>query len=230
MLTREILKTISGFSGILPIVFFLVFYKRNNERKLWVIFVYVLLSFITDFLLGSVPKNSPEKFYIFSLFTAIEYGLFSAFLYMNLKSKKLRTFVVAAAPLFYGLVIYFFFHHNQTNDFDAIPASLESMLVIIFCVCFFFEQIMDMEVSFIYSSKTFWIVVALLVYMSAVFFLFISSEFFTTEERKAYWFINFISNIIKHILLASAFIMPNQKPKPTDQDLSYDELFQKPAL
>jgi hypothetical protein len=68
------------------------------------------------------------------------------------------------------------------------------------------------------------------VYMSAVFFLFISSEFFTTEERKAYWFINFISNIIKHILLASAFIMPNQKPKPTDQDLSYDELFQKPAL
>jgi restriction endonuclease S subunit len=87
-----------------------------------------------------------------------------------------------------------------------------------------------MEVSFIYSSKTFWIIVAILIYMSATFFLFISSEYITQEERKSYWFINSISNIIKNLLLAIAFIIPNYKPKPFT-DFPYDEdLFEKPAV
>jgi hypothetical protein len=133
-------------------------------------------------------------------------------------------------PVFLILALYFIFNKNKSNDFDAIPASLESTLIIIFCVCFFFEQIRDMEVSFIYSSKTFWIIVAILIYMSATFFLFISAQYFTQEERKAYWFINFISNVIKNILLAIAFIMPNYKPRPFNESPFDEELFEKPAI
>lgn len=229
MLTKEILKTLSTFSGILPIVFFLTFLKRNNEKRLWVIFVYVALSFLTDQTLSILPKQAPIKFYIFSFFTVMEYTLFSIFLYLNFKSTKIKRFIIGASPLFYISVLYYVFNRNQSNNFDAIPASIESMLIIIFCVCFFFEQIRDMEVSFIYSSKTFWIIVAILVYMSATFFLFISTEYFTQEERKAYWFINFISNIIKHIFLTIAFIIPNYKPRAFDERSFDEELFEKPA-
>jgi hypothetical protein len=87
-----------------------------------------------------------------------------------------------------------------------------------------------MEISFIYASKTFWIIVAILVYMSATFFLFVSAEFLTQQERAAYWFINLISNLIKNILLTIAFIMPNYKPRPLDERPYDEELFEKPAL
>ena len=230
MLTKEILKALSIISGILPIIFFLIFLKRNRERKLWVAFVYVSLSFLTDFTLSLFPKDAPVKFYMFSFFTVMEYSIFSFFFYLSFKSKLIKKLIIVAAPLFLILVLYYVFNKTQSNNFDAIPASLESILIIIFCVCFFFEQIRDMEVSFIYSSKTFWIIVAILIYMSATFFLFISSEYITQEERKSYWFINSISNIIKNLLLAIAFIIPNYKPKPFT-DFPYDEdLFEKPAV
>lgn len=229
MLSKDILKTLSIISGILPIVFFLLFLKRNKERKLWVVFIYVTLSYLTDFTLSTLPRNAPVKFYLFSFFTVIEYTLFSLFLYLSFKSKRIKQVIVGAAPLFILLVLYHFFNKNKSNNFDAIPASLESILIIIFCVCFFFEQIRDMEVSFVYSSKTFWIIVAILIYMSATFFLFISTVYFTQEERKAYWFINYFSNILKNLLLAIAFIIPNYKPK-SFADHPYDEgLFEKPA-
>lgn len=230
MLTKDILKSLSILSGILPIIFFLIFLKRNNERKLWVVFIYVALSFLTDSTLSELPPNSPMKFYVFSFFTVMEYTLVSLFLYFSFKSKRIKQIIVGAAPVFILLVLYYLFNKNKSNNFDAIPASLESILIIVFCVCFFFEQIRDMEVSFVYSSKTFWIVVAILIYMSATFFLFISTQYFTQEERKAYWFINYISNIIKNALLAVAFIIPNYKPK-SFADRPYDEgLFEKPVV
>lgn len=230
MFTKNILKALSGFSGILPIVFFLLFLKRNNEKKLWVIFLYVVLSFLTDVTAGSLPDHSQTKFYVFSFFTIIEYTLFSIFLYLNFKSKKLRWMILAALPLFYMLAGYYILNKDQSKLFDAVPASLESIMMIIFCVSFFFEQITDVEVSFIYSSKTFWIIVAIMVYSAATFFLFVSAEFLTQEERKAYWFINLISNIIKNLLLTIAFIIPNHKPQPISESRYDDELFQKPAL
>ncbi|WP_276481898.1 hypothetical protein [Paraflavitalea pollutisoli] len=138
--------------------------------------------------------------------------------------------ILAALPLFYILAGYYILNKDQSKLFDAVPASLESILMIIFCVSFFFEQITDVEVSFIYSSKTFWIIVAIMVYSSATFFLFVSAEFLTQEERKAYWFINLISNIIKNLLLTIAFIIPNHKPQPISERRYDDELFQKPAL
>jgi magnesium-transporting ATPase (P-type) len=147
-----------------------------------------------------------------------------------MSTKLIKQIIVGAAPLFLLLVLYSLFNKNQSNNFDAIPASIESILIIIFCVCFFFEQIREMEVSFVYSSKTFWIIVAILIYMSATFFLFVSTQYFTQEERKAYWFINYISNIIKNLLLATAFIIPNPKPKPFADRPYDDELFERPAI
>jgi hypothetical protein len=66
--------------------------------------------------------------------------------------------------------------------------------------------------------------------MSATFFLFISTMYFTPEERKAYWFINYISNIIKNLLLAIAFIIPNYKPKPISDSPFDEEMFERPAV
>lgn len=139
-------------------------------------------------------------------------------------------FILGGLPLFYIVALYYIFNKDQSKNFDAVPASLESILIIIFCVTFFFEQMRDMDVPFVYSSKTFWITVAILVYMSATFFLFVSAEFLTQQERQKYWFINLISNLIKNLLLTIAFIMPNHKPSPLSERPYDDELFERPAL
>lgn len=193
--------------------------------------MYIILSLLTDLTNGFLPDNSQTKFFFFSFFTVVEYTLFTIFLSFNFKSKKIKKLILFVLPLFYAILLYYIFNKDRSNNFDAIPAALESILIIIFCVIFFFEQIRDMEVSFIYSSKTFWIIVAILVYMSATFFLFISAEFVSQEERRSYWFINSISNLLKNVLLAVAFIIPNYEPRPLAERPFNDELFEydKPA-
>lgn len=227
-MTQDILKILSVFSGLLPIVLFLVFLRRNKGGKLWVIFLYVILSFIVDIAFSTIPSNDElSEFYLYSFFTIVEFSLFTAFIFLQIKSKPIRWFIVVSAVIFYGYAFYNIIN-RPNKSFDSRSASVESVLVILFCILFFFEQMRNPEVSFIYSSKVFWITTAVLLYLAATLFLFISTEYFTMEEKDAYWSINFISNILKNVLLSIAFILPKHKaPPPSDMDL-YNKAFAPP--
>lgn len=227
-MVQDILKIISVFSGLLPIVLFLVFFRKNKEGKLWVIFLYAILSIFFDAAFSTVNEGEDQaEFYLFSLFTIVEFSLFTAFIFLQIKSKSIRWFIVASAILFYGFAIYNFVN-GPKKSFDTLPASIECVLVILYCILCFFEQMRNPEVSFIYSSKVFWITTAILLYLAATLFLFISTAYFTLEERAIYWSINFISNILKNILLSIAFILPKHKsPPPSNHDL-YNKAFAPP--
>jgi hypothetical protein len=227
-LTQDILKIISVFSGLLPIVLFLVFLKRNREGKLWVIFLYAILSVVTDIAFSTIPDGADQaEFYLFSFFTIIEFSIFTIFIFLQIKSRSIKWFISISAILFYGFAFYNIIY-RPNKSFDSLPASVESVLVILYCIFFFFEQIRNPEVSFIYSSKVFWITTAVLLYLAATLFLFISTAYFTMQERDAYWSINFISNILKNVLLSIAFILPKHKsPPPSERDL-YNKAFAPP--
>lgn len=223
----DILKIISVLSGVLPIVSFLVFIKRNGERKLWVIFLYTVLSFFTDAAFSAIPQGADAEFYLFSFFTIVEFSIFTIFIFLQIKSKAIKWFFIGSSCLFYGFAIINIIN-RQNNSFDSLPASIESVLVILFCILFFYEELKNTDVTFIYSSKVFWVTTAVLIYLAATLFLFISTAYFTMEERDAYWSINYISNILKNILLTIAFILPRPKIRtPMDTD-PYNKAFSPP--
>jgi hypothetical protein len=140
---------------------------------------------------------------------------------------SVKWFIGAISIGFFGFAIYNM-TRGQSNNFDSLSASVECVLVILFCIFFFAEEIKNPEVSFIYSSKVFWVTTAVLLYLAATLFLFISAPYFTEEQKDSYWSINFISNILKNILLSIAFILPKHKsPPPSDRDL-YNKAFAPP--
>ena len=144
-------------SSLLPIIFFLLFLNRNKGGKLWVIFLYTVLSFVTD-ILGSIFLH----YNLFDrVFTVIEYTFVSIFLYFNYQSIRIKQFVILGSFTFVGFVIY-----NEIkgadHKFDTLPASVESILIICYCILFFYELLKSPENNFIYSSKKSWIVIAIL--------------------------------------------------------------------
>lgn len=225
---KDILRDISVLSGLLPIILFLVFLRRNRQKKLWVIFLYTVLSLITDITFRNLPPGDEKaEFYLFSFFTLIEYSIFTTFIFLQISSKGVKWFIASISMAFYAFAIYNIIK-GQSSNFDSLSASVECVLVILFCIFFFAEEIKNPEISFIYSSKAFWVTTAILLYLAATLFLFISAGFFTQEEMNAYWSINFISNILKNILLSIAFILPKHKsPPPSDRDL-YNKAFAPP--
>ncbi len=216
----RLLANSSSISGILPIIFFFIFFRRNKELVLWVVFLYTLLSFSTD-IAFFIAKSKVAHFRILYSFTIIEYTFFSIFLYLNLKSSIIKRFLLLGSLFFYFFALYSI---AKTTDykFDSLSASVESTLIILYSILFFFEQLKSPENTFIYSSKNFWITVAILVYLAATLFLFISSAYISDEERKAYWPINHVANIIKNILISFAFILKTKGKQPSSMRKTYN--------
>jgi len=100
---------------------------------------------------------------------------------------------------------YFIFRQEA---FDSLNTTIESILIISFCIFFLFEELNNVEVVFIYQKANFWFVFGMLVYLAGNFFLFIQADEFSKEIRDGFWSINLFSNILKNCLFAIAFFLP----------------------
>ena len=193
------------FSIILPLVFYLAFYKRNKGEGLSVILFYCILSILTEGAFGFLTHWGIDKYYIFASFTIIEFTIFSFFFYRFLKNK------MKYAPIVGGILFYIIALGNmvirKSDTFDSLPASVEAILLIIYCILFLYEQIKDPSIMFVYYTKKFWFVTALLLYFSSTLFLFLYAASFTKQERNNYWSINNIFEILKHLLFCVSLLL-----------------------
>ncbi len=194
-------------SGILPIVVFCLFWNRNRQKQVWVIFFYTLISASVDnfnYFFNTISKVL--YFYSLSFFTIIEYASFSIFLYLNLSSQKVKKLVLLGSIIFLSLAV-FNIVFDKNHQFDSLSASTESILIICYSILYFYEQLKNPETTFIYSTKPFWIIIAILLYLAGTFILFISTAYLTEKEQSHFWPINIIANITKNIFLAIGFTL-----------------------
>jgi hypothetical protein len=207
------IKRVSIISTILLIIVYLIFHKRNNDKKFRVIFLYAVLSYFFDRFINILERlilpSNTSKIYTFSLFTLIEYTIFCYFFYVSYKEKSFKRLVLYCFPVFLLVFIYNLIY-NRDIEFDNISSSVSGLFTIIFCILYFYEQLKNPEVSFIYDSKSFWIVIGFLIYKAATLFLFISIGVLTLthEEILTAWSFNNVGNIIKNVLFAIAFSKP----------------------
>ena len=183
---------------ILPILFYLIFLKRNRGEGLWVIFLYCVLSLLTEGLFA-VTKQ-PAVYYTFII---VQFLLFSYFFYSSLSRKRFKYIPVIGALAF--CIVAFF---NLANKrFDSTSAALSSVLVITYCILLLYELISQPDSVFVYNNKKFWVVIAFFLYFSATLFLYLFFTALTDEQRHSYWAINNFFEILKNILFSISFIM-----------------------
>lgn len=193
-------------SDFLPILVFLFFFKRNNQRQVWVIFLYAISSCISDSIVHYAKIDQITYFYSVSAFTVIEFTLFSAYFHSIYKANRPKNFLVFGFILFIAVATYNVFF-DKKHRFDSLPTAVESILIILYSLFYFNEQLRIPETSFIYSTKTFWIVISILLYLAGTFILFVCIAYMTEKEQITYWPIASIANITKNILLSVAFML-----------------------
>lgn len=193
------LQALAYFSEILPIIFYLIFLKRNRGGEgFWVIFLYCVLSLLTEWLFIIFKIQV-----IFSLFNVLQFTLFSLFFYFSLKEKRLKYIPVIGAVIFYAVVFVKF----SDPRFDSLSEALASVLLIPYCILLLYEQVKDPSIVFVYYDKKFWVIIAFFLYFSATLFLYVYFSTLSAEQRSNYWAINNFFEILKNILFCVAFIM-----------------------
>ena len=159
-----------------------------------------------------VKANIPQYF-VYSSFTILEFTLFSFFFYSSLTERRFKYIPVIGALIFYVVAISNFKNKSE-NPFDSVPASVEAVLVISYCILLLYEQIKDPAIGLVYNNKKFWVIIAFFLYFSATLFLFIYTGALSEEQRYSYWPINNFFEMLKNILFCISFIMKKHYKNP----------------
>lgn len=190
---------------------------------LWVILFYSTSSFISNSKMLYDSSQNRDYTILFYIFTTIEYSFFAIFIYKILQKAYLKKVLLVCSVLFTGFCLFNIFFQPM-HDFDSLPASIEALIILIFCILFLFEQINKPELVFIYSSYKFWVITGILISLAATFFLYAFASSMTLKQRDEWWVISHISNILRNILFAIAIIVyvkSSNKPgsqKPFEQN------------
>lgn len=201
------IRLLSIFSPLLPIVFFLIHKERNKEKRLWVVFINCWLAFLFDISYKPLKElKQTFEFDVFSFYTFAEYTLIAVFFYLTLKTASFKKAVIVCSVLFYIVSPLNIIYYRNLN-FDSLTFSTEAVFVVVFCIMYFYEQINDTNVTFVYGTKSFWIIIGLLLYITVGLFPYITKPFLNHKEQRLLSPIPYMANFLKNILFTISFRM-----------------------
>jgi len=210
----QLLENISYLSSLVPIfVFFFLFKKLKKEKQIWVILLYLLFSFISDSLIlyEITPASTLAIRLQISIFSYIEYVLFSVYLALSINNQLVKSLIYVLIGLFTLFCGFYIYYNFYKGDFYSTIATIEAIVLIVLSIVGLYDLIKQPDLFFIYSSSQFWIIVAFLFFLAGTFFLTIILENLSKVEANKYWSINLIFNTLKNMLFAIAFFIHKKK-------------------
>lgn len=112
-----------------------------------------------------------------------------------------------------GSYLTYFLLTSSHDAFDSIPAGIISLTLLIYSIYYLFERMRDPLTLNLFSTPSFWIVVAIIIYSAGTFFPFIYAKNNLEEEefKVLYDLIHDTLYIIKNVIFSIAMLV---KPKP----------------
>lgn len=200
---------------LLPITFLITIQKT---RKTFYFFIYGMIFFLLLFFVNDFTTIALQKLYSNS-YTFLEYLFFTLVLWRDIRNRKFRIIIAIISLLFFAFQIFYFFNASFFK-IDTIPIGIETILLFIYILFFFYQYFKQIENRYIYNEPCFWIAVGILLYLGGSFFFNILANHLSIEEMEKYWYVTYIAEVIKNILFTIAMIMYARQPKETAPEKS----------
>jgi hypothetical protein len=192
--------------------------RKKDDRMLMVLLLYSAYSFLTDLSIILLAKNNllTSNYYstILSLFTIVEFVSFSLLFLLIFKKSIIKKIIISAIVVFIPICLFnYFLQKNRNTNIDTIPITFQAIFFMSLAIYYFLDQIKNPTIYFIYYESEFWIITSILIYLSGTFFIYLFSSNLTQNDLDRYWFINYLFNILKNILIAMVFLLRRNNQK-----------------
>ena len=214
---------ISLLSSLLPIIFFILCCSKTHIKGFWVIFFYSIASLLSDGFLATSEWAAEHKFFLWNIFTFVEYSLLSYFFYLTIKLRIVRLTIIVISIIFY--IVFFSLNRTNHNQYNSLLSFISEVVILALCLIYFISKMKQpVEDSINIFNPEFLIVIALLLYVACTLFLFIIANHLSVKEMDEYWIITNYSNILTNILFSTAFLLYRyqNKKSPTRESHSVD--------
>lgn len=193
---------------IAAVIYFIL--KGKNKPLLTIIGVYGLIIFIMlnlyDFIVSySLTKPIYAQIYQ-SVFTFIEFSVFSMLIYKILAHKNFKKLILISMGLFLIFQVAFIFT-AQIQKLDSVPIGVETILIFVFIMLFFYERFQDITAEPLFAHPGFWLSLGMLLYLGASLFFYLLINYLDPQQRGMYGFITYIADITKNLLFVLALFV-----------------------
>jgi drug/metabolite transporter (DMT)-like permease len=217
-----VLQTISLISSYLPIVFFVAFCIKKAPKEMWVIFIFCLISIFFDLFLTHSSFAFKHKYFIWNLFSIVEYIFITYFFYIIIKRRLIRVLILVFS--FFYLLIFLLNSKTDNTQFDSVLSAIKSFAILGLSLSYILNIMKPTTEPVKIFTPVFLIVVGLLLFVSSTLFLFIIANRLSEKEMNQYWSINYYANILVSFIFSAAFLLFyfQQKSKsPESQSVDY---------
>ena len=139
-----------------------LFYFDDNKVKLLAVLLFC--SIITEILVEYTGKEG-KHFYLYHLFSLIEYTLGTLIISYDINNSRLKMLMLFSIPLFLILASFIYLEVQKGSDYPSIIGTIENSLLSIWALIGLFS-IDPKEVTPILKRTFFWFCLAFLVYYS----------------------------------------------------------------
>jgi hypothetical protein len=214
-------------------VFLILLGKYNRSKSLKVLYFFILYSafnFTLQYFIKELQLGKELFYVIVRLHFFLEFSILAYFFQSIFKNTTVKKITLLLIPLFFVYSVYDYWISNK-SILGSNVAILESLLMILILVYFFFEKI-KYEVQIpLYESKLFWIAAGLLIFFAGNFFLLVYSinliedSHFRNQYRTIYNSFNILKNLLICVALfikeTDAPVNPNKNPFDMLEDYPY---------
>lgn len=223
------LRNIAILSDLLPLILFLFFARSKKDIGLRVAFLLSAYGLLVNFFVFTNSHLRDHSFLVSRISTIIEFSLYSFFFFKIIRSRVFKTGIIIASASMALLFVYFLFV-NSSNSFDSFPSGLSTLIFFIFSIFFLFEKIKNEPSLFLYTSPSFWVVVAVIIYSAGTFFPFIYAQGNTNKPEFRYEFVLIHSTlyILKNLLICVAMLTREKFTNSSDTFPSKRKIISSP--
>lgn len=149
----------------------LCFYAAALHTRVFyvqVLFVYLLVQCVVALLSTWLVKvvHVRNNLYLFHVLTPMEYALLAGLYARELHSRALRSVVRISIPVFLAVALGLSIFIQQIDTNNSYACILESVLLILWVLCFLREVLLQQPVMQLYRYPMFWVSVGILFYFT----------------------------------------------------------------
>jgi hypothetical protein len=209
----DIIRDISAYTEIIPVIFYLYFEERIKDKRLRVIFFLLFLGFITDLYGLFRVWDKENNFVVYNINLLLESIFIYTFFFKILNSSLAKKLLIAAGIILVAIWINMF-SQGGNQDYLNTFQTLENISIFALSIYFFYEQIFKLNTPFVSNEPRFWVVAAYLIYSAGTFFLLLYLPSLSEENRETYYVLNYIFIIVRTIILSVAIFMKTDIQSP----------------
>lgn len=197
------------FSFIPPLVNCLIVFGRYRrlEPTLHYLAALVLLTGATEIVSRVLWVQKLSNLFILPLFTLAEFALLALMFRQVLRGTWAYRLIPALLVGFGVYSVYTFVDQLGKVEFNDVQQFVESVLVLIFVLTFFYKTMKEAVAIHLESVPMFWASVGLFIYFCGSIFIFISSNYLLAYSQQLYvevWVVHAILYMVLHVFYAVA--------------------------